>query len=66
MPQYKLFSRNEVLCAVWYMTVTLCTDLLEKIFHSCVFLTVSDVQIKTAITRNHSLRRNVPIEYACV
>jgi len=48
------------------MTATLCTDLLEKRFHSCVFLTVSDVPIKTVITRNHSLCRNVPNEYSCV
>jgi hypothetical protein len=46
MPHYNLFSRNEVLCAICYMTATLCTDLLEKRFHSCVFLTVSDVPIK--------------------
>jgi len=48
------------------MTATHCTDLLEKRLHNCVFLTVSEVRIKTVITRNHSLCRNVPNEYSYV
>jgi len=48
------------------MTATLSTDLFEKRFHSFVLLTVSDVLIKTVITRNHLLCRNVPNEYSYV